>query len=255
MSKHGTLQRAVASLPGIVAVAMRVVLVAGLLIAPKSAEAAEADPRVPPGLDPGGPAIALITDGIDYTLPEIASRLARDGEGEAIALDLVDGDVRPHAGPDSQGTRLARAFLSEHPTARLIIARVAAPDGMQIARAAAFLVQTPAKVIAIAPAPPDGAVPFIEQIATAHAGKAIVASPEWPQSQAGSVIASGHYRTTLGHPLDTKDGVPFARVIAHVACWIDKGMPPTDIKHRLGSDTICDPSGGETAGEINKTQF
>ena len=36
--------------------------------------------------------------GIDYTLPQIAQRLARDGEGELIGLDLVDNDNRPFSG-------------------------------------------------------------------------------------------------------------------------------------------------------------
>ncbi len=60
-----------------------------------SLPALAADPKVPTGLDPGGTAIGLVTTGIDYTDPEIAARLARDGEGEAIGMDLVDGERLP----------------------------------------------------------------------------------------------------------------------------------------------------------------
>jgi hypothetical protein len=52
-------------------------------------------PRVPPGIDPGGVAVAIIGSGIDYTRPEIAGRLARDGEGELIGWDFLDNDRRP----------------------------------------------------------------------------------------------------------------------------------------------------------------
>lgn len=54
-------------------------------------------PRVPPGVDPGGVAVAIIGNGVDYTRPEIAARLARDGEGEIIGWDFVDNDRRPYA--------------------------------------------------------------------------------------------------------------------------------------------------------------
>ncbi len=53
-------------------------------------------PRVPPGADPGGITVAIIGSGIDYTRPAIAARLARDGEGELVGWDFVDGDRRPH---------------------------------------------------------------------------------------------------------------------------------------------------------------
>src|SRR5215467_9057175 len=65
------------------------------LLAPKK-------PPVPPGRDPGGVAVALI--GIDYTLPAVARRLARDGEGELIGWDLQDQDRKPF--DSSKGTAL-----------------------------------------------------------------------------------------------------------------------------------------------------
>lgn len=54
-------------------------------------------PKVPVGVDPGGFAVAVVGEGIDYWRPEIARRLARDGEGEIIGFDLVDGDRLPYA--------------------------------------------------------------------------------------------------------------------------------------------------------------
>ncbi len=64
-----------------------------------------ADPPVPIGQDPGGTAVAIISTGIDYTIPEIAKSLARDGEGEIIAWDFVDGDNRPYAKSASDRVR------------------------------------------------------------------------------------------------------------------------------------------------------
>src|SRR5690606_5000302 len=43
------------------------------LLAPIEATARATDPRVPPGTDPGGIAVALISTGIDYTLPHISA--------------------------------------------------------------------------------------------------------------------------------------------------------------------------------------
>lgn len=41
--------------------------------------AAGDDPRLAPGRDPGGTAVAILADGFDYTKPELAAVLARDG--------------------------------------------------------------------------------------------------------------------------------------------------------------------------------
>ncbi len=73
----------------------------GFFVPRATAQPADA-PKVPkpkliPGIDPGGLALAVIGDGIDYARPEIAARLARDGEGELVGFDLVDRDRRPYA--------------------------------------------------------------------------------------------------------------------------------------------------------------
>jgi len=116
------------------------------------AVAQERKPPVPAGQDPGGVAIALLVTGIDYTLPSLAQHLARDGEGELIGWDVEDrdrqpldksrGDTRPEWGGD--GTAIAN-FLSVDGT-RLVPVRVNPADPVSLARAVAFVAQTPARV-------------------------------------------------------------------------------------------------------------
>lgn len=113
-------------------------------------------PPLAPGRDPGGVAIALLTTGIDYTLPNIAQRLARDGEGELIGWDVADQDRKPfdksngasrseHGG---DGTRIA-SLLAEAPGTRLVPVRVDPGDAVSLARAIAFVAQTPARIAAL----------------------------------------------------------------------------------------------------------
>lgn len=116
------------------------------------------DPRVPPGTDPGGMAVALISGGIDYTLPEIAGRLARDGEGEIVGWDFVDGDPLPFApvgDQSSNGTVLAKALLAEAPKVRLVPVRVDSGQPRSLAKALAFVAKTPARVVLITALPVD----------------------------------------------------------------------------------------------------
>ena len=83
-------------------IALRLVCIA-LVAVLGSANAQPKKPKLPPGLDPGGPAIVLLTTGIDYTKPAVASRLARDGEGDLIGLDTIDGGNLPYAA-NGEGT-------------------------------------------------------------------------------------------------------------------------------------------------------
>jgi hypothetical protein len=113
-------------------------------------------PKVPPGVDPGGVAIAIIGSGLDYTDPEIARRLARDGEGEIIGWDLVDGDNRPYsrAGGDvpadgSDGTHLVKMLLSTYAHARLVPVRMTSLDPPALAQAIRFVMRTPARIVAL----------------------------------------------------------------------------------------------------------
>lgn len=85
-------------------------------------------PSVPVGIDPGGVLIALIGEGIDYTNPDITKHLARDGEGELIGWDFIDGDRRPYQGltdgHEPAGTRSALVLLRDNPAARLAVFRL-----------------------------------------------------------------------------------------------------------------------------------
>jgi hypothetical protein len=132
-------------------------LIIALCLVVSTAGAQDPRPRVPPGLDPGGVAIALLSTGIDYTLPALAARLARDGEGEIIAWDFEANDNRPFdrsagqtpPGWGGDGTALATALVAS-PGVRLVAVRIVPGEPLSLARAAMFLSQTPARVV-IAP--------------------------------------------------------------------------------------------------------
>lgn len=129
-----------------------------------------ADPKVPPGQDPGGTAIALIGGGVDYTSDKIAPRLARDGEGELIGWDAVDNDhtpfpggadgeaanretdkARPSSGqPPRNDTELAALMLSAYAKGRLVPIRIPRDDAQALAKAIAFVAGTPARIVTIA---------------------------------------------------------------------------------------------------------
>jgi len=129
--------------------AHRWVIALVLFLAP--VEAVARDPRIPPGRDPGGIAVALISAGVDYTKPEIADRLARDGEGEVVGWDFADGDAFPFdARPTGGGTELARTIFSEAPSARLVPVRIDAKKPGSLTRALAFVGQTPARIVLLA---------------------------------------------------------------------------------------------------------
>jgi hypothetical protein len=127
-----------------------------LMAAAAAQPSAAAKPKVPAGTDPGGVAVGLIGPGVDYTDAEIAPRLARDGEGELVGWDFVDGDNRPYASAAAQDQRadggatgLAKLLLSAYSGARLVPVRVKRDDPDSIAGAVRFLVQTPARVVAV----------------------------------------------------------------------------------------------------------
>ena len=160
--------------------------------------AQEKKPAVPPGRDPGGVAIALLSTGIDYTIPEVVQRLARDGEGELIGWDLVDkdrkpfdkskGGTRPEWGGD--GTALVRSILT--PGKRVIPVRIDPADPVSLARAVAFVAQTPARIVVVPMWGPDKTVwePFRQAathftdllfiVAAGDDGRDIDEEPVWP---------------------------------------------------------------------------
>jgi hypothetical protein len=100
-------------------------------------------PPVPPGAPTRGPAVALLTTGIDYRRPEIARRLARDGEGDLIGFDTIDRDPRPF-GEDAAANRLV-----ELSPALIVPIRVAPADPAMLAAALAFVRRTPARMVVV----------------------------------------------------------------------------------------------------------
>ena len=76
----------------------------------------------------GGVRVAHVDSGVDYRLPGIASRLARDADGALVGFDFWDLDARPfdanpaHSAfhPQRHGTRTAWLILEEAPVAVLV---------------------------------------------------------------------------------------------------------------------------------------
>ena len=75
-----------------------------------------------------GVRVALVDSGVNYLLPEIASRLARDTDGALVGFDFWDLDARPFDAnparsafhPRRHGTRTASLLLEEAPVAALV---------------------------------------------------------------------------------------------------------------------------------------
>ncbi len=130
---------------------------AALIVLSGMGTALAADPRLPPGQDPGGQAIAFISGGIDYASERIVSRVARDGEGEIIGWDFVDNDRFPYvattatpADPEAvDATSAAAALVQAYAHGRMVPVRIASGDPMALARAIGFVTGTPARIVAI----------------------------------------------------------------------------------------------------------
>ncbi len=94
------------------------------------------DAEVPPGTDPGGVAVAMVDAGVNYLVPGIASRLAREPDGTLIGYDWWDMDPRPFdahpAGSpffvQRHGTGTASLMLADAPVAKLVPYRYPRPD-------------------------------------------------------------------------------------------------------------------------------
>lgn len=94
------------------------------------------NPPVPPGNDTEGVPVALVDAGVNYLLPDIHQRLARDDAGEILGYDYWDLDARPFDAnparspffPQRHGTRTASLLLREAPGARLVPYRYPRPD-------------------------------------------------------------------------------------------------------------------------------
>ncbi|MEZ0303290.1 MAG: hypothetical protein ACAH24_14765 [Hyphomicrobiaceae bacterium] len=145
-------------------------------------------PAVPPGRDPGGVAVALLSGGIDYTLPQIAGRLARDGEGELIGWDVEAKDRLPFSG-EGKGTAVALALLGSG-DARLVAVRVNPADPISLGRGIAFVAHTPARlaVLATLSLAQDNWEP-LRQSAAHFKGILIIAPAEGASSIPPSILA------------------------------------------------------------------
>ena len=133
----------------------------GLIIAAaltaSAVSAGPGEPDVPSGKDPGGVAVAHIDTGVNYTLPSIAARLARDGNGRILGYDFADDDHKPYdkrpsvRGQDDvrHGTSVATVLLREAPEARLIPLRYRAADPQTFARIVEAIAKGPARIVAM----------------------------------------------------------------------------------------------------------
>ena len=92
------------------------------------ARAEPLNPPVPGGTESGAVRVGLVDSGVNYLLPEIASRLARDEDGALVGFDFWDLDARPFDSnparsafhPQRHGTRTASLLLEEAPVAALV---------------------------------------------------------------------------------------------------------------------------------------
>jgi subtilisin family serine protease len=94
------------------------------------------NPPVPAGHDPSGVPVGLVDTGVNYLLPDIASRLARDPAGEILGYDYWDLDRRPFDVssipdpffPTRHGTEIADLVLDRAPVAKLLPYRYPRPE-------------------------------------------------------------------------------------------------------------------------------
>ena len=114
-----------------------------------SAQTPTAKPRLPPGRDPGGVLIGLMTTGLDPTRPEVARCLARDGEGEVLGWDMVDRTREPFrsASPDQPGDEGQFVNLTCNGRVRVAPVRIDPADSITHGKALAFFSTTPARVV------------------------------------------------------------------------------------------------------------
>ena len=87
-------------------------------------------PGPPATFESEGPQVRVghVDSGVNYLLPQIAARLARDEDGAAVGFDFWDLDARPFDAnparsafhPQRHGTRTASLILEEAPVAALV---------------------------------------------------------------------------------------------------------------------------------------
>ncbi len=116
-----------------------------------AAQAPLSKPKLPPGRDPGGALIGLMTTGLDPARPEVVRCLARDGEGELLGWDMVDNDRQPfrRAHPDRSSDNVAFSALPCDGRVRVAPVQIDPAAPVTLGKALAFLSTTPARVVVI----------------------------------------------------------------------------------------------------------
>jgi hypothetical protein len=148
-------------------------------------------------------AIALIASGLNYTLPGLARRLARDGEGELIGWDLEDNDREPFdtgGGKGGADDTAVAGFLLGGEGIRLVPVRLHPSDPTSHAQGVAFAARTPARValLLLTSTPPPEAWVALRQAAVRFHGILLIlpAADAGPASSAvltlGNVLAVEH---------------------------------------------------------------
>ena len=113
------------------------------------------NPPVPTGVDPGGVPVALVDSGVNYLLPEIQSRLARESDGRMIGFDYWDMDHRPFDShptrsvffPQRHGTRIASIILREASSAKILPYRYPRPDMSRMHQLIAHIARSGARIV------------------------------------------------------------------------------------------------------------
>ena len=236
---------------------------AGLLPVGPPADAQISKPRVPPGRHPGGWPVAFIGPGVDYTLDGIASRLARDGEGEIVGWDFVDSDRRPWQACTAFdcGTATAQTVLAEHGASNLVVIRATADRPQTLVDAVKLASRGPARIVLIAPEAADLPNGFRAEAASRHPTLLFVvpaaprASTEQPPAMTPDypnvIVVAASTAVPIGLPVPGADiavpvflhypaGVPIYKASTDVAAArvaaltsrLQAPEPPADIHRR-----------------------
>ena len=123
------------------------------------------NPEVPRRRDPGGLAVALIDTGVNYLLPEIEARLARDVDDDLLGFDYWDLDRRPFDAdpvesvffPAHHGTGTASLVAREAPVAKLVPYRYPWPDMARLTDLVADAAAKHIRLVNISLADPEAA--------------------------------------------------------------------------------------------------
>jgi hypothetical protein len=149
-------------------------------------------PKLPAGRDPGGIAVALIAaTGIDYTVPAIARRLARDGEGDLIGLNTIAGDNRPFAqGALAEASNTALQTLATNETLRIVPIQFDPARTETLVKALRFAMASPARIIALSVPDRSSAMTAVLQDFARHNPAWLVIAPSGPDDLPRTSAAS-----------------------------------------------------------------